>query len=346
MTSGDFKQDRFDLISEFANLSLAHDIPLNDPQAGPKLSTLIGSYITDAVSDDAVLHGKRTEAMFEALLVSLGRYSLLTCEDKGRVHSDGSFHPPDYRIVLLDGSQWLIEVKNVYIEDPFRQVRRLMKPEYLNRMQNYASATGGELKLAVYWARWGIWTLVSPGQLTDAHGGLTLDLETGMRFNELGVLGDRMIGTRPPLRLRLEADADEPASVGADGKIQFTIGDARIFCYSNEISDPIEKQIAWIFIQYGEWREVGPVRVNQDGQFKAIEYSWEPESRANRGFEIIGSLSRMFSRYYSTRTLQDHQVVQLHAPLRPNWLQPLIAADYESKNLPLWRFQMKTLDSS
>ena len=151
-----------------------------------------------AISDDAVLHGKRTEAMFEALLVSLGRYSLLKCEDKGRVHSDGKFQPPDFRVVLLDGSQWLVEVKNVYIDDPFRQKRRLMKPEYLSRLQNYASATGGELKLAVFWARWGIWTLVSPGQLTDAHGGLTLDLETGMRFNELGALGDRMIGTRPP----------------------------------------------------------------------------------------------------------------------------------------------------
>ncbi len=332
------------MVSEFANLSLAHDIPLNNPQAGPRLSTLIDSHITEALSDDAVLHGKRTEAMFEALLISLGEYKLLKCEDKGTVHSDGSFQAPDYRVVLLDGSQWLIEVKNAYIPHPFRQQRRFMKPEYLTNMQNYASATGGELKLAVYWARWGIWTLVSPGQLIEDHRGLTLDLETGVRFNELGVLGDRMIGTRPPLRLRLEADVNEPASIGADGKISFTIGNARLFCGSDEILDPIEKQIAWVFIQYGEWREVGPDTVIHDGRCKAIEYSWVPEERANCGFEIIGSLSRMFSRYYATRTLQDQQVVQIHAPLRPNWFRPLIDADYKRRDLPLWRFKMRTKD--
>lgn len=332
---------KFDLLPELARLGFEHDISFDDPQVVAKLTTLVRSALSESLSDSTLLYGKRTEAMFEALLVSLGGYSLLTAEDKGRVHPDGQFHTPDFRVVLPDGKQWLIEVKNVYENDPFRQKRRLMKRDYLNKLKSYASITGGQLKLAIFWARWGIWTLVSPERLVDGDGNVTIDIETGMKLNELSSLGDLMVGTRPQLRFRVEADPTKTATWTPDGMANFTISKVRMYCGEAEILDPIEQQIAWIFMQYGEWQENGPQAITEEDQLAAIEFQWEPEETTNQGFEIIGTLSRMFSRYYAEQTLNNGKVARLHAPLRPKWFEPLLTSDYQGKELPLWRFSIQ-----
>ena len=339
MTSSDSQPKPFDLLPELARLGLSHNISLDDPQAVPKLTTLASHALTSALSDPILLYGKRVEAMFEAMLVCLRRYSLVKVEDKGRVHPEECYNSPDFRVVLSDGTQWLIEVKNVYNKEPFDQRRRLMKRAYLRKLERYAAATGGQLKLAVFWARWGMWTLVSPDRLVDADGNLTLDMETGVRLNELGSLGDWMIGTRPPLRIRVEADPARAATVTPNGTAEFAISSLRMYCGDAEISDPVERQIAWIFIRYGEWQEMSPQALIERDKLTAIEFRWQPEERLNEGFEMIGTLSRMFSRYYAEQTLNNGEVAQLHAPLRPGWFEPLVIPDYKGKALPLWRFK-------
>ena len=66
--------------------------------------------------------------MFEGLLVSLGRFQLLKVENSGRWFPMDRYVAPDFRVVLHGGTRYLIEVKNVYERDPFRQRRRLFKP--------------------------------------------------------------------------------------------------------------------------------------------------------------------------------------------------------------------------
>lgn len=73
----------------------------------------------------------------------------------------------------------------------------------------------------------------------------------------------------------------------------------------------------------------------------AVEFRREPRERANEGFEFVGTLSRIFGRYYASHTLKDRDIVQLHAPLRPDWLAPLIDTGHPSKALPLWRFALR-----
>ena len=339
MNSYETGRKPFDLLAELAKFGLEYRISMNDPQAVPKFTTFVRGALCDALSDPALLYGQRTEAMFEAMLISLGGYSLLKTEDSGRVHPEERFQPPDFRVVLPDGTQWLIEVKNVYINDPRQQKRLLMTRTYREKLENYASVTGGQLKLAVYWARWGIWTLVSPKRLVDGDGNLTLDMETGIVENELGCLGDRMIGTRPPLRLRLETDPAKSSPVASDGTVKFTISGVRLYCGEDELLDPIDKEIAWIFMQYGEWKEIGdPLALLEGDLLTGIEFRWEPEERRNKGYEIVGTPSQMFCRYYSEQTMKDQEVVQLHAPLRPGWFAPLVTSDYKKKALPLWQF--------
>ena len=136
-----------------------------------------------------------------------------------------------------------------------------MTPTYLEKLGNYASATGGQLKLAVYWARWSIWTLVSPERFVDAEGYVTVDMPTGMMENEMVYLGDRSIGTRPPLRLRFDADPATTEPLAADGTVKFTISGVGVYCGDDELLDPIEKEIAWMLIRYGRWQEDGPLAI-------------------------------------------------------------------------------------
>jgi hypothetical protein len=331
----------FNLLAEFGRFGLERKLSLLDPTSASAFTTHVGEAIEQALSDPALLQGQRTEAMFEALLVSLGEFRLLHAEDGGRLFPSDSFRAPDYRVVLIDGSHWLIEVKNVYQAEPFRQRRRLFTKHYYDALAAYSEATGAELKVVVFWARWSIWTLVSPSRLIGSNGGLELDMLTAMRVNELARLGDRMIGTRAPLRLRLTMDPGHTSSIGADGGVLATIGGVQIFSGEQEVTDPVELEIAWVFMQHGQWQDQEPDAIVEGDRLLAIEFRWEPEEATEQGFEMIGTLSRMFARYYAEHTIEGNAVVQLRAPLRPNWFAPLVQPGYRSQALPLWRFEIR-----
>ncbi|MXY19939.1 MAG: hypothetical protein F4Y49_01230 [Dehalococcoidia bacterium] len=346
MSSDTNASPSFDLLAELARFGLDHRISLNDPKAIPEFSTFVENVVRRALSQPNLLHGRRTEAMFESMLLSLGGYSLLKTEDNGDVHPNDEYLAPDFRVVLPDGTQWLIEVKNAYIEDPFRQERQFMVSGYREKLERYASATGGKLKLAVYWARWGIWTLVSPERFLDAAGNVSMDMQTGMMENELVHLGDQMIGTRPPLKLRLEVDPTTTEPVAADGTVKFTISGVRLYCGEEELLDSLEKEIAWTFMRYGRWRMDGPQPDVKGDRLIAAEFRWDPEENTNQGFETIGTLSEMFCRYYSEQTLLNQEVVQLLARPRPGWFAPLVGSEYDKKVLPLWQFKLYPRHSS
>jgi hypothetical protein len=248
------------------------------------------------------------------------------------------FHVPDFRVVLENGEQWLIEVKNVYEPDPLHQRRQLMAPDYLADLDAYAKATKATLKLAVFWARWQIWMLLSPDRLVDDEGYVKVEMFVAMRFNELSALGDRLIATRPPLVLRYVMDETKGNVIGPDGVAQCTIGAATIFCGDREITRPIEKDIACIFLQFGEWVEQGAQAVVDGDKLRAIDFVWEPRERPNEdlGFAFIGALSRMFSRYYALKTLSGPDVVQIEIDPRHGWFAALTAGGYKGDALPLW----------
>ncbi|MGV1768016.1 hypothetical protein [Rhizobium rhizogenes] len=91
--------------------------------------------------------------------MSLGEYKLLKTEDTGVVHAEGKFTAPDFRLVLQDGTQRLIDVKNVYLAAPLQQ-RLVLRKVDVEKLTAYAEATSCPLKIAVYWAQWRFWSLV------------------------------------------------------------------------------------------------------------------------------------------------------------------------------------------
>jgi hypothetical protein len=333
----------FDLMDQLGKFAADRKLSLAAPEAKDVFAEHVRQSMSAGLGDQRLLHGQRTEAMFEALLVSLGRFKLLTREDNGRVFPEDAYLAPDFRVVLSDGRRWLVEVKNVYEADAFGQKRTLMNRGYHAKLAAYASATGGELKLAVFWARWSVWTLVSPDRLMDTDGNLELDMATAMTVDELGALGDMTIGTRAPLRFRLTADPARTSPIGPDGQATVVFSASQLFSEDREILDPVELEIAWTLIQHGEWIEQEAIPIVDGDTLLATEFSWAPREDGDegKGFEFIGRLSRIFARYYAAHTLEESSVVQLRAPLRPNWFAPLHEHDRQSKALPLWRFTLQ-----
>lgn len=329
----------FDLLNEFARFGLERDMSLAAEESRREFVDHVARSMDEAMSDPILLHGQRTESMFEAMVASLGEFRLFKREDFGRVHSQDAIRAPDFRIVLRDGRQWLVEVKNVYLPDPLEQTRQVMDRAYHEEMRSYAETTGGELRLAIYWARWSVWTLVNPDRFLNDAGGVEVSMEGCIPFSELGYLGDRTVATRAPLVLRFEMDSERTYPLDDDGTFQCVIGGYALRCEDREIVDAAERALAWDLIQYGDWRDSEAEPVLEDRNLVAIEFRWEPEESSSDGFDIIGTFSRMFSRYYAGLTLEDGKVVRLRAPARPEWFAPLLDREYVGKAMPVWRFQ-------
>lgn len=327
----------FDLLREFSRFGESSDINLNDAAIRPAFGLHVEQAIDRALKDPILLQGQRAEAMFEALVVSLGEILLVKPEDGGRVFASEKMQPPDFRIVLKDGTNWLVEVKNVYERNAFRQRRRLLTCNYRKCLDRYTAATGGTLKLAVFWARWSTWTLVDPEKLAPGGGDLTLDMMNALKMSELASLGDELIGMRAPLLLRLTMDPERTSPIAPDGTAHLTIGKAQLFCDGLELSDRSDQQIAWTVMQYGDWETEEPRAVVDGDRLIALEFECAPRESTNQGFESAGFLSRMFARYYADQTIKNGEVVRVAAPAQPGWFGALRHKGGDGR-MPVWRF--------
>ena len=331
----------FDLLKLLAEFSRAHNRSLADSKTAAAFLHNTKNDIARALDDPTLLHGSRTESMFESLVVSLGQFKFLKHEDEGRIFPEGKFVAPDFRVVTTDDVRWLIEVKNVYEPDPFNQRRRLFHRSYLNKLLSYCDITGCSLKIAVYWARWSIWTLISPDLLSSEEANLYIEMESAMKANEMAALGDRTIATRSPLRLRFILDPCNSSVVDRYGSATGTIREIKFYCGDDEVTNRLERELIWIFIQYGEWQEEAHEAILDGDRLVAIDCRWNPIESSRQGFDIVGSFSRMFARYYAQQTMSESTVVQLHAPVRANWFAQYRNLAGNTEVLPLWEFIQK-----
>jgi hypothetical protein len=112
---------RFDTFSLFAHHLQKAGLPLHQRSAQRRFLDAVKASTRAALASDTFVHEQRTEALFEMVVASLGAVRLLKKEDEGAV-----FHilphpvqPPDFRLILSDGSQALVEVKNHHQAEGF-----------------------------------------------------------------------------------------------------------------------------------------------------------------------------------------------------------------------------------
>src|SRR5688500_12370982 len=106
---------RFDVFNALIQFTHEERLSLHDPKAIESFAREIRASVDTSITSDTFLYGQRTQAMFEALVLSLGQTQLMKQEDAGDLYStDEQIKLPDLRLILLDGKQLLIEVKNFY----------------------------------------------------------------------------------------------------------------------------------------------------------------------------------------------------------------------------------------
>jgi hypothetical protein len=330
----------FDLLREVARFGGSQGLALNDPEMPAAFGLHVDASMKQAMSDPIFLHGLRAEAMFENLVTSLGEVVMIKPEDTGPLQSALPMQAPDFRIVLKDGSNWLVEVKNVYVKNAFRQRRRILTRDYRRALSNYAHATGGTLKLAVFWARWSIWTLVDPEQLASGDQELTLEMIGAVKANEMAAVGDQTLGLRAPLVLRLTMDQDRTGEIDDDGNVLVTIGKAQLFCGGEELLHPHDQQIAWTVMNYSDWETPSAQAIVDKKRLLAIEFESNPPQLSYQGFEMAGSLSRMFAHYYAQRTMSGGEITDISVPIQAEWFGALRASEGLGR-MPLWRFHLQ-----
>ena len=326
---------RFDLLHLFSAHLADRSGTLQDTKAQGEFFASLGQPLTNAVANPTLLRGLRTEALFAGLVVSLGRIELIKHEDVGPAWTARRrLKIPDYRIVLPDGTTFLAEVKHFHQGDDPRKAFSL-SPNYLAGLRTYGELVGCPVKLAVYWSQWNVWTLV-PLSVFKTEGRPSLSMFRAVKADEMGILGDLRIGTRFPLRLRVIADPAHKRTVGDNGEVAFRIGRVEMYCVDQRLTGR-DWNIAMWFMLYGRWEEEATAEIT-DGELVAVNFVRTPQEDHHQGFEIVGTLSSLFSSMYLSSTSDADRVTRLGIKVVDGALGSLIPSDYQSDALPLWRF--------
>lgn len=148
-----------------------------------------------------------------------------------------------------------------------------------------------------------------------------------------------MVGTTPPLTLKVLIDPKKPRTVKSDGTARFTIGAIELYCGDKLIKDPFEKKLAWFFMMFGGWTEEEPIAEVIDGKIVSYKISTSQElSGPLEKFAILGSLSEMISRQYNLLTAPEGKIEKLTPSIDTNALGIIIPPKYKGKVVRLWRF--------
>ena len=330
---------KFDLMRLLDRYARARGSTIHDEQnQAAFLSDLTNDFRVNR-SNDILIHGLRTQAMFAYVAAALGRCAVIKEEDAGEIYtSNPSMRAPDFRIVTTDGFECLVEVKSHH---PKRtSTAYSMTRAYFETLRTYADTFRRPLYMAIYWSQLRLWALVPAERLQVEGDRYVLPMAEAFKGNEMSRLGDVLVGTIPSLTLRLHADPTQPHFVEANGRARFTVGKAELLCGEEPVSEGKEREIAWFLMNYGSWPS-GPIVADvSNGDLISTSVTMTPAERANpdQHFEIVGLLSEMVSHQYNDITAPSGRV-DLLAPKRdPDQLGVLIPQGFVGGQLRLWFF--------
>lgn len=322
-------------------LGREHSLVLRDPQGLRNIAEKFIAVVQEASDNPIVLHGHRIERMFAYVAASLGRCCLVKREDAGDPYtSDSTISIPDYCVVLKSGPIYFVEVKNFHQNsgaEPFT-----LDQDYLSSLERYASLFGHQLRLAVYWSRWRQWTLLAVEDLSPSGDKLAVSVADAFAANRMIDLGDFMVGTTPPLALRVYSDESKPRAIGKDGRGVFTIKNVAVLAGEKEITDNDEKSLVIYFMLYGRWAEEEPVFDLDGKDLISVEFRVRPEEQSEeQPFEMLGYMSTMIAQRFNDLTTDSAGVQRLTPHVPPGSLAARIPGRVQDMQLPLWVFHTR-----
>lgn len=333
--------EKFEVIDLYTTLGRENGYKLSVDEDLDNFISRVKDSLKASFDNKNLLHGKRVEALFAHVAGALGQCQLIKQEDSGNLFSDGNdIQAPDYVLVLKDGQRIFVEVKNCHFSNPKSPYP--FRKDYVERLEKYAELNGAPLKFAIYFSFFNKWLLVSKESLIEQHRRYVATFLHSTAMNEMAILGDRMIGVKPPLSVVLVADRDKPAFVDENAQAQFIISDVKLYCDGVEILDKTEKDIAFYLVRFGNFLE-SECKAFYDGEeLRGVKFDYAPESPSEEQiFSMIGDLSSMVSSSYSDHTVNDRKLVALDTKADPEIFSVYIPDSYHGEHLPLWQFIMQ-----
>lgn len=330
---------KFGIIELFNILGRKEGYSFKDEKSSREFINKLKREFHEVKNSQTTLHGIHTQEMFGHLINSLGKSAIVKQEDSGEIFTiDKSLKIPDFRLLLKDGQQLLVEVKNYYQSKSKLMAPYNLKRDYLNGLRQYANLFGCDLKIAIYWAKWNMWTLVSDSNIKDNGILYSLSMQEAMTANEMYILGDKLLGTKPPLKIRILIDKNT-LYLNHNGKAKYKINNVEVYCDDIRIDDIFEKKLAYYLMLFGQWPLHGPIYDTSNKNFIISEFIFQPDKKNSENkFETIGFLSSLYSTYYNMVTMTESGGVERISPKQPLSLALNIPPDYKGKYLPLWQF--------
>jgi len=327
------------LLEVVERLARNHNLDIHDVSAREAIAGLFANEFQKVVDNPNRIFGWRTEAMFAFVAASLGKVQMLKGEDTGLLVSATAVTPPDYRLLLSNGAQMFVEVKNWNPNGVFPKPFRIRSVD-VNRLRAYSSAFGIELRFAIYWRKPNQWTFTREDDFEQIGDKLQIAFVDAMKRSTMCDLGDFMVGTVPPLSLQLTSE--RPIQLPEEGNIEFRIGRASLSSGGVKIESELERQLAWYFMRFGSWTAFRQKPIIHGNEFLGLENLLEPEEwEPSQGFALLGSLSSMISNVFRFRTTRDDRVSLLSPQGDPASFGVSIPDDFAGDVLKLWRFHLQ-----
>ncbi|MFK4135924.1 hypothetical protein ACI2KR_27120 [Pseudomonas luteola] len=332
--------EKFEVIDLYAALARDNNYQLAVDEDVESFIGKIRDSLKASFNNDSLLHGRRVESLFPYVAGALGRCCMIKQEDSGNQFSDGlEIQSPDYVVILKDGQRFFVEVKNCSRSDP--KYLYPLKKDYVERLENYAKLHGAILKFAIYFSKFNKWVLISKEYLTEQKNRYVTSFLYAMAINEMAVLGDRMIGSKP-FTMVLVADQNKPAFIDDNSQAQFIISDIKFYCDGLEIVDSEEKRIAFYLIRFGSFTESKAVALYDGDQLFGVKIDYNHERPAeNQSFNIIGELSSMVSRSHSEHIIKDGKLIYLDTQVDPEIFSVVIPVNYKSDRFPIYQMTLQ-----
>lgn len=289
------------------------------------------------------IRGLRAEELFVSVVAGIGSVILIKNEDCGDVYYSGDkISVPDFRVVLSDGDQLLIEIKAVSnLLDENSKFK--LSDSAVKKLKRYSNIVDLKLKVAIYWERMNLWTLNKFEAFVQGKEGeqnWSISLTRAMATSEMSLLGDCMILTTSPIRVRMYPCLNTKNTTSKP-KLEVEIYSENRKLYG------CAAQIAWKLIRYGEWICIENNGDVIDGNENKVEFIYVPAEfdGCYNGEHIqsrIGSLSSMICNAYlngASNTIHTNANDEI---LEPGVIGRFIPQDFVQMKLdiPLVLFEM------
>lgn len=319
--------------------------PINDStRIGAVVEQIRQSLEADLASATTV-RGWRAQAMFASLVVALDGCDLMTFVDTGDIFFDGdSVKAPDYFLHLRTGRRVLVDVKAPDVGAGLDLDFAIkFSASEIRRTARFADLFGAEPFFAFYYPGLPLWSLVPQSRIYEGPGGgFRITMRETLLWNELSLVGDVTLGTLSPIECVIKPDPKAPNEI-VEGEAIFTVGEVQYVADGRQLSSDQSKRIAHFLMLYGGWPDEESSIV-RDGQLVEMRYTSRGPEDSQQGFEIIGSLASMYARMFESSTSGPAGIISLDFAHDPGILASLIPHDYESKELPIWRFELRPGD--